>query len=160
MTMGRYAEAEPLLNAALLRGASGCLARKMPTTLSSLHSLALLYKDQGRCAEAEPLCRRALDARERVLGKEHPDTLSTLNNLAQLYSAQGRHSEAEPLFRRVLEVRERVLGKEHPKHALTARTVSPCFTMTKAVTARPSRFTAAPSKSTSGCWAESIRIRS
>ena len=58
--------------------------------------------------------KRALEACERVLGKEHPDTLTSVNNLADLYQAQGRYGEAEPLYKRALEARERVLGKEHP----------------------------------------------
>jgi hypothetical protein len=62
--------------------------------------------------EAEPLSKRALEAQERVLGKEHPDTLISVNNLAELYTAQGRYREAEPLLKRALEARERVLGKE------------------------------------------------
>ena len=45
----------------------------------------------GPLCEAEPLHRRTLEVRERVLGKEHPDTLASLNNLALLYKAQGRY---------------------------------------------------------------------
>ena len=37
---------------------------------------------EGDSAAAEPLHRRALEVRERVLGPEHPDTLQSLNNLA------------------------------------------------------------------------------
>ena len=48
--------------------------------------------------EAEPLYKRALEASERVLGKEHPDTLLSVNNLAMLYQAQGRYAQAEPLY--------------------------------------------------------------
>ena len=80
----------------------------------SLHNLALLYKTQGRYVEAEPLIKRALEASERVLGKEHPDTLRSVNNLAVLYRTQGRYAEAEPLSKRALAASERVLGKEHP----------------------------------------------
>ena len=39
--------------------------------------------------EAEPLFQRALDARERALGKEHPDTLASVSNLAELYIRPG-----------------------------------------------------------------------
>ena len=46
------------------------------------------------------LYKRALEARERVLGKEHPDTLKSLNNLAWVYLAQGRHAEAARFWRR------------------------------------------------------------
>ena len=62
-----------------------------------MNNLAALYHAQGRYGEAEPLLKRALDGRERVLGKEHPDTLQSVNNVATLYYAQGRYGEAEPL---------------------------------------------------------------
>ena len=73
-----------------------------------------LYNNAGRYAEAEPLYKRALEARERTLGKDHPSTLMSLNNLANLYTAQGQYEKAEPLFKQALETSERVLGKEHP----------------------------------------------
>ncbi len=47
-----------------------------------MNNLAPLYQAQGRLAEAEPLYKRALEALERVLGKEHPHTLTSVNNLA------------------------------------------------------------------------------
>ena len=46
---------------------------------------------------AEPLHRRALEARERVLGREHPDTLQSVNNLAALLYRNGDYDAAEPL---------------------------------------------------------------
>ena len=46
------------------------------------------HVNQGRHTEAEPLYRRALDGREKVLGAEHPDTLASLNNLAILLENQ------------------------------------------------------------------------
>ncbi len=64
--------------------------------------------------KAEPLYLHALEARERVLGRNHPDTLTSVNNLAILYHKQGRYSEAEPLLVRALETSERVLGQDHP----------------------------------------------
>ena len=59
---------------------------------------------QGRYEEAEPLYKRALEIRERVLGPDHPDTATSLNNLAILYDNQGRYEEAEPLYKRALEI--------------------------------------------------------
>ncbi|MFT5466683.1 MAG: hypothetical protein ACI8UO_001783 [Verrucomicrobiales bacterium] len=73
----------------------------------------------GDYAAAEPLYRRALEARERVLGAEHPDTLGSLNNLAALLDAKDDYAAAEPLLRRALEARERVLGAEHPDTLLS-----------------------------------------
>ena len=64
--------------------------------------------------EAEPLLKRALDIREKALGKDHPDTANSLNNLAELYNKQGKYVEAEPLYKRALDIREKELGKDHP----------------------------------------------
>ena len=94
--------------------ASACSAPSIPRRSSASTTWRSLYESQGRYGEAEPLYRRALEARERVLGPEHPDTLTSVNNLAALYQAQGRYGEAEPLYRRALEASERVLGPEHP----------------------------------------------
>lgn len=69
---------------------------------------------QERYGEAEPLFRRALDTRERVLGSEHPDTLQSFHKMGLLRQAQGDRGEAEMLLRHSLEWRERVLGPEHP----------------------------------------------
>jgi len=41
--------------------------------------------------------RRALEGREKVLGKEHPDTLTSVNNLAFVLQDQGKYEEAEQM---------------------------------------------------------------
>jgi CHAT domain-containing protein/tetratricopeptide (TPR) repeat protein len=85
-----------------------------PRLAKTLNDLAASYTRQERFAEAEPLYRRSLAIREKVLGPEHPDVGQSLNNLATLYRARGRFAEAEPLYRRSLEIRERALGSDHP----------------------------------------------
>ena len=89
-------------------------ARTTPTTATILNDLASLYAAQGRHAEAEPLFRRALAIREKVLGPDHPYVATTLGNLGGLYLALGRHAETEPLLERALVIRESALGPEHP----------------------------------------------
>ena len=79
-----------------------------------LDAVASFHRDAGDYGPAEPLYRRALEARERVLGPEHPDTLVSVNSLAFLLERTGDYAGAEPLYRRALEARERVLGPEHP----------------------------------------------
>jgi len=76
----------------------------------------LLYGG-GDYAGAEPLCRRALEASERVLGPEHPDTLVSVNNLAGLLLRKGDYAGAEPLYRRALEGLLRIsatMARAHP----------------------------------------------
>lgn len=59
---------------------------------ATLNNLAVLYGKRGKYREAEPLCKRALEIREKVLGKEHPDVAKQLNNLALLCQNQVRIS--------------------------------------------------------------------
>jgi CHAT domain-containing protein/Tfp pilus assembly protein PilF len=85
-----------------------------PDVAKSLGSLAMLYADQGRYADAEPLYRRALAINEKRLGADHPDVATSLSGLAVLYTHQGRFADAEPLYRRALEINEKALGPDHP----------------------------------------------
>ena len=95
------------------RPASACSAKSIP-----IHSRAWTIWRRSITrkgfSEAEALFRRALEARERMLGKEHPDTLGCVLNLAILYNSQGRFGDAWPFFRRFIDGSERTLGKEHP----------------------------------------------
>ena len=64
---------------------------------TSLNILALLYRAQGRYAQAEPLYNRSLAIREKTLGPDHPDVAATLENMEALYRKSGREKEAEAL---------------------------------------------------------------
>jgi tetratricopeptide (TPR) repeat protein len=68
----------------------------------------------GSYDEAEGMYRRALIAREKVLGAEHPDTLASVNNLGSVLASQGKYKEAEGIHQRALEGYKKVLGAEHP----------------------------------------------
>ena len=78
------------------------------------NNLAIIYKNAGRYAEAEPLYGEALEIGRDVLGGRHPEYATWLNNLAGLLQATGRYEEAEPLYREALDVFEAALGAEHP----------------------------------------------
>jgi tetratricopeptide (TPR) repeat protein len=85
-----------------------------PAVANSLNNLALLYHNQVRYVDAEPLYRRSLAIKEKALGPDHPDVAQSLNNLAALYQVQGRYSDAERVFKRSLAIREKALGPDHP----------------------------------------------
>jgi tetratricopeptide (TPR) repeat protein len=87
--------------------------------LRLMNRVATLLQQQGKRDEAEPLFRRCLAVREKLLGAEHPSTLISINNLAVLLKQQGKLDEAEPLYRRCLAVREKLLGAEHPSTLLS-----------------------------------------
>ncbi|MDA2914716.1 tetratricopeptide repeat protein, partial [Acidobacteriia bacterium AH_259_A11_L15] len=84
----------------------------------SLNNLALLYHNQGRYDEAEPLYQRSLAILEQALGPEHRHVASALNNLAGLSYDRGRYALAEPLYQRALAIYEQALGPEHPQVAV------------------------------------------
>uniref|UniRef100_A0A8C9TXH4 Kinesin light chain n=1 Tax=Scleropages formosus TaxID=113540 RepID=A0A8C9TXH4_SCLFO len=69
---------------------------------ATLNNLAVLYGKRGKYKEAEPLCKRALEIREKVLGKYHPDVAKQLNNLATCYLKQGKYKDAESLYKEIL----------------------------------------------------------
>ncbi|MGE0579437.1 MAG: tetratricopeptide repeat protein [Reyranella sp.] len=83
----------------------------------------------GEASSALPLLRRALESRERVLGKEHPDALESVNDLVDCLLALGEASSALPLCRRALESSERVLGKEHPRTLASVNSLAGCLQM-------------------------------
>jgi tetratricopeptide (TPR) repeat protein len=76
----------------------------------SLNNQASELLHAGRYSEAEPLFKRSLAIRERVLGPNHPDVATALNNLAALYHAQGRDADAEPLYKRALSILDKAPG--------------------------------------------------
>ena len=60
----------------------------------TVDSLATLLSQSGEAeesAQAEDLYRRAVDAKESVLGKNHPSTLMSVHNLASLLVSYGEH---------------------------------------------------------------------
>jgi tetratricopeptide (TPR) repeat protein len=82
-------------------------------TLSSMDSLAAVYRLSGRYADAEPLYRQLLEGDRLKRGCDHPRTLASMNSLALLYQARGRYDDAEPLFKQLLEVDRHRLGPDH-----------------------------------------------
>lgn len=109
------------------RGAAGLSDRFSDQALvkaSLQNTLALVFMELGRSAEAEPLLRSALEVRQKMLGAEHPDTLVSINNLATVLEDLGQASQTEPMHRRTLEIRERDLGPDHLDTLLTANNLA------------------------------------
>ena len=79
------------------------LAPRSPA--GALNNLAFLYKIQGKYAEAEPLYKRALAIREKVLGREHPYIAQSLENYAALLRKTRRGNEAVTMEARAKAIR-------------------------------------------------------
>jgi hypothetical protein len=73
------------------------LSTSVTDTLTSVGNLASVLRNQGKYEEAEAMNRRALEMREKVLGKEHPDTLTSMSQLASALSDQDKDVEAEQM---------------------------------------------------------------
>jgi tetratricopeptide (TPR) repeat protein len=74
-------------------------------------------------ASAEPLLRRALAIRERILGPNHLDVAASLWALATLLRTRGDAVEAEQLLRRALTAREAAVGSQDPGVAILLNTL-------------------------------------
>jgi tetratricopeptide (TPR) repeat protein len=67
--------------------------------------LAVLYKNQGKYEEAEPLYLRSLTIMEKLL-PNHPDTAIMLGNYALFLQKMNREGEAVELERRARAIRD------------------------------------------------------
>ena len=79
----------------------------------TLDTLALELKVQGKCDEAEPLLREALEVARAEFGDRHLQTLTVTSNLGMVLKAKGDLAAAEALFREALEVMRETLGDRH-----------------------------------------------
>jgi len=59
----------------------------------------------------EPLCKRALEIREKCLGIDHPDVGKQLNNLALLCLNQGKYDKVEEYYKRAIKIYTKSYGK-------------------------------------------------
>ena len=86
----------------------------------------MLYQTKGNYAQAEPLYRRSLAIREKVLGSEHPDVALSLSNLGRLYLARGDTAEATRTLTQAAAIEDRNLaillttGSDEQKRAYMA----------------------------------------
>jgi len=79
-----------------------------------------VFHKQGELEKALEWYQRALDGKEKTLGKDHPSTLSTVNNMAIVFHKQGEHEKALEWYQRALDGKEKTLGKGHPSTLKTA----------------------------------------
>ncbi len=112
LALGRYAEAEPPLRAALetRKALHQGAHRDIATSLDQLGSVVL---NLGRHAEATALHRQTLDMLRQLHGERHVEVASAMQSYAAVLRAQGKYNEAEPLYRKALEIRRELLGEDH-----------------------------------------------
>ena len=90
------------------------LGKDDPSTLTSMHNLALAYLNSGKLDKALALYDETAELRKVTLGPDNPDTMLTQNDLAQAYWARAKYPEAIALYERVRDAQIAKLGPEHP----------------------------------------------
>jgi len=88
-----------------------------PHTAGSLACVAETQRRQGRCDDAIPLYKEALEKHETASGPDRLETAETLTGLAKCYMVQRKFPDAERLLDRSRGILERSLGKDHPETA-------------------------------------------
>lgn len=89
-----------------LKGKEETLGPKHISTLSTVNSLGVLYKSQGKLAEAEVMYTRALQGYEDALGfqimSSYIPALNTMLVFGDLLSQTGRKDMAKGMYVRAL----------------------------------------------------------
>ncbi len=112
ISLGRYGEAEPLLDSALGARRS-LLGDSHDDTVESRLDMGVLRRAQGRYAEAETIVREVVASRGRTLGDNRPELASAESELATILSLEGKYDEAEKAEEEALAIRRRLYGNRH-----------------------------------------------
>ncbi|KAG9078088.1 hypothetical protein FS749_009953 [Ceratobasidium sp. UAMH 11750] len=97
-----------------LAGRRQALGDEHDSTLTSIHNLALAYREQGGYKRAEEMLSQVAASRKRLAGEEHPRTLDSMYELAYTYYLLGRYEEARSLQAQIADTRKRTLGEDDP----------------------------------------------
>ena len=112
-----YERAEEIYREALA-ALSGEESESQALRLNLTAALAELYFRTGRYAQAEPLLKRVLEERRKLLGDNHPQVADAIEELGLNLFDQGKFPEAEDRLRESLALRRAILGNApHPEIA-------------------------------------------
>ncbi len=117
--LGRYAEAEPLLQRAVT-AAEHVFGKEDSRTIGIRSNLGLLLESLGSTAEALAIGKRAFEAAKQSLGETHDETLIAANNLALTFKSQGDYGRAAEMLKWVMDRQVETIGLEHASTARTA----------------------------------------
>jgi tetratricopeptide (TPR) repeat protein len=74
--------------------------------------------NQGKYAEAQQPCAKALEIRQRLFADDSPSTAESNCNLATTLSAQGKYAQAHERHERALNIDRRLFGGDHTQIAV------------------------------------------
>ncbi|KAH8696293.1 hypothetical protein BGW36DRAFT_428309 [Talaromyces proteolyticus] len=87
------------------------------STLNTVNNLDILYKNQGKLADAEKMYQRALEGYENALGPDnilsYVPALNTTYNYGMLFEDQGRLGDAKFMYTRALRGYKLVFGTNY-----------------------------------------------
>ncbi|KAJ9419047.1 hypothetical protein FOXG_16268 [Fusarium oxysporum f. sp. lycopersici 4287] len=109
-----WAQCEEYVTHAVRVGEWAEVSRTEIETATLFQRVSDFLYDRERWREKEPVDKRALELRRKVLGEKHAHTIRSMADLAATYHVQGRYDEAQSICREVLEMRREVLGEKHP----------------------------------------------
>jgi tetratricopeptide (TPR) repeat protein len=102
--------------------------------------VGLLFREEGRLAEAVSRVESAVSLTEQALGTEHPEFAAALNTLGTLFQDTGRFDEATRCYERTLTIQRKVLGPGHPAVAHPLNNLGVVFLVTAQSTKALSYF--------------------
>src|SRR5262249_9589501 len=113
-----------------------------PQTATGYYNLAGNLAAQGKYAQAQPLCEKALAIKRKALGEEHPHTALGYHNLAANPHAQGKDAEALTNLDRATRSYEcgRLIAARGLERSVATGSRSP-YPLTAALLARQGRLT-------------------
>ena len=85
------------------------------------------YYQGGNYPKALEFYTKALNIKEKVLGKEHPDIATSYYNIGSAYYYMGNYPKALEFYTKALNIREKVLGKEHPNTATSYNSIGSAY---------------------------------
>lgn len=115
---GRYDLAEQYSERSLAIREKG-LSADDPLIGESLLGLAVVYRNENRLAEAEPLLKRAIAIKERKYGVDSKEVAIVLNILVGVDDGLDRHAEQRATLLRVLAIFRKVFGEDDADTAST-----------------------------------------
>ncbi len=93
----------------------------------SLNGLGVVYQEQGRYADAEPLYQRCLKIRRAQLGADHQRYAQSLHNLAGLYTSQGLMPKPSRCSLLNVKIQEKQLGAIHLDVAISLNGIADLY---------------------------------
>ena len=96
------------------------LAKDPEVQSQMMQVIASTYLNLGLYARAHDLAKRALDARQNLLGPDDPKTLESMTQLGFILDREGHYADAEKLERDALARERKILG---PEDSLTLETM-------------------------------------